>query len=60
MIKARAKGEHPFHVVKTLWGHEKVRYREIAKNAAQLFTLFSLANLYLVRKQLPYQPVKCT
>ena len=60
MSKIRAKGEHPFHVVKCLWGHTKVRYRGIAKNAAQLFTLFSLANLYLVRKQLQHQPVKCT
>lgn len=58
--KTRAKGEHPFHVVKCLWGHTRVRYRGINKNAAQLFTLFSLANLYLVRKQLRHQPVKCT
>ena len=56
MSKTRAKGEHPFHVVKCLWGHRKARYRGITKNASQLFTLFSLANLYLVRKQLLHQP----
>ena len=60
MSKTRARGEHPFHVIKCLWGYEKVRYRGIAKNAAQLFTLFSLANLYLLRNQLLPQPVKCT
>lgn len=60
MSKTRARGEHPFHVVKCLWGHTKMRYQGINKNAAQLFTLFSLANLYLVRKQLRHQPVKCT
>lgn len=43
----RAKVEHPFHVVKNLFGHRKVRYRGLAKNTAQLFTLFGLANLVL-------------
>ena len=57
--KTRAKCEHPFHVVKCLWGHTKVRYRGIAKNAAQLFTLFSLANLYMVRKKLLYPQARC-
>ena len=56
LSKTRARGEHPFHVVKCLFGHRKVRYRGLAKNANQLFTLFSLANLYLVRKQLRHQP----
>ena len=37
--------EHPFNVVKRLWGHAKVRYRGIAKNLAQMHTLFALANL---------------
>jgi len=59
MSKTRARGEHPFHVVKCLWGHRKVRYRGIAKNANQLFTLFSLANLYLARRQLLHQPSQC-
>jgi IS5 family transposase len=59
MSKTRARGEHPFHVVKCLWGYRKVRYRGIAKNAAQLFTLFSLANLYLVRKKLLYPQHSC-
>jgi len=43
----RAKVEHPFHVVKNLFRHRKVRYRGLLKNTAQLFTLFGLANLVL-------------
>jgi len=50
--RVRAKVEHAFGVVKNLWRYRKVRYRGIAKNAAQNFTLFALANLYLVRRQL--------
>ena len=48
----RAKVEHPFHVIKSLWKHTKVRYRGIGKNTLQLHTLFALANLYLKRRQL--------
>ena len=48
----RAKVEHPFHVVKNLFRHRKVRYRGLAKNTAQLFTLFGLANLVLAKRQL--------
>ena len=50
--RVRAKGEHAFGVVKHLWGYTKVRYKGIAKNTCQLFTLFALANLYLVRREL--------
>lgn len=50
--RVRAKVEHAFGVVKNLWKYRKVRYRGIVKNAAQLYTLFALANLYLVRRQL--------
>lgn len=50
--RIRARGEHAFHVVKHLWGFAKVRYRGIAKNLARAFTMFALANLYLVRRRL--------
>jgi len=43
----RAKVEHPFHVLKNLFRHRKTRYRGLAKNTAQLFTLFAFANLVL-------------
>jgi len=48
----RAKVEHPFRVIKRQFGHVKVRYRGLAKNTAQLHTLFALVNLYLARKPL--------
>jgi transposase, IS5 family len=50
--KVRARGEHPFRVVKQLWGFTKVRYRGLAKNTARAFAAFGLANLYLVRREL--------
>src|SRR6185437_7030482 len=46
----RAKVEHPFHVVKNLFRHKKVRYKGLAKNEAQLFSLFGLANLVIAKR----------
>ncbi|MEZ5659460.1 MAG: IS5 family transposase [Burkholderiaceae bacterium] len=46
----RAKAEHPFHIVKNTFGLSKVRYRGLAKNTAQLFTLFGMANLLIARR----------
>jgi IS5 family transposase len=48
----RAKVEHPFRVIKRQFGHVKTRYRGPAKNRAQLFILFALANLFLMRRRL--------
>ena len=48
----RARGEHPFRVLKRQFGYLKTRYRRLAKNRAQLFTLFALANLFVVRRKL--------
>ena len=48
----RSKVEHPFRVVKCQWGFAKVRYKGLFKNTMQLFVLFSLANLFRVRKTL--------
>ena len=50
--KVRSLVEHPFGVIKHLWGYRKVRYRGIHKNAAQVFTLMMLSNLYRVRAEL--------
>lgn len=47
--RVRAIGEHPFRVLKCLWGHAKVRYRGLAKNAAQMYALFGLGNLFRAR-----------
>jgi IS5 family transposase len=57
--KARARVEHVFHVVKRLWGFNKVRYRGLAKNTARLFTAFALANLYLLRLRLLPLQARC-
>ena len=43
----RAFVEHPFHIVKNLFRHRKVRYRGLAKNGQQLYTLFALANVVI-------------
>ncbi len=48
----RAKVEHPFRVIKRQFGHVKGRYRGLAKNTAQLKTLFALSNLWMVREKL--------
>jgi IS5 family transposase len=55
----RARGEHPFHVVKRLWGFTKVRYRGLAKNLARGFTMFALANLYMQRYRLGATGATC-
>ena len=43
----RAFVEHPFHIVKNIFRHRKVRYRGLAKNGHQLYTLFGLANVVI-------------
>jgi IS5 family transposase len=50
--KVRATVEHPYLVVKRLWGHSKVRYRGLAKNLAQMYSLFALGNIFRVRRLL--------
>jgi IS5 family transposase len=52
IAKVRARVEHPFRVIKRQFGYLKTRYRGLAKNRAQLFTLFALGNLFLVRRRL--------
>ena len=50
--KVRAKGEHPFLILKRMFGFKKVRYRGLGKNANRLFVACGLVNLYMVRRQL--------
>jgi len=50
--RIRAKVEHPFHVVKNLFHYTKVRYKGLAKNTAQLYTLFGLANLVIAKRRI--------
>jgi len=57
--RTRACCEHPFRVVKQLWGFRKTRYRGIAKNLARAQTMFALANLYAVRHRLLPPQARC-
>ena len=50
--RIRAKVEHPFRVIKRQFGYVKVKYRGLAKNTANLMTLFALSNLWMARKAL--------
>ena len=50
--RIRAKVEHPFRVIKQQFGYTKVKYRGLAKNTANLMTLFALSNIWMVRKRL--------
>lgn len=48
----RAKVEHPFLVIKQIFGFAKTRYKGLEKNAHRLFVTCALANLYMVRRRL--------
>ncbi|MGB3002362.1 MAG: IS5 family transposase [Pseudomonas aeruginosa] len=50
--QVRAKVEHPFRVIKRQFGYVKTRFRGLAKNTAQLMTLFALSNLWMARRHL--------
>jgi IS5 family transposase len=48
----RAKVEHPFLILKRIFGFVKTRYKGLAKNAHRLFVTCALTNLYLMRRRL--------
>ncbi|EKT4521416.1 IS5 family transposase [Pseudomonas putida] len=50
--QVRAKVEHPFRVIKRQFGYVKTRFRGLAKNTAQLVTLFALSNLWMAHRHL--------
>jgi IS5 family transposase len=56
LAQVRAWAEHPFHIVKNLFRHKKLRYRGLFKNTAQLHALFALGNLVIVKKALLAPP----
>ena len=53
LCSKRAPVEHPFHIVKCLFGYRKVRYRGLFKNRMHQLTLFMLANLFKEGRQNP-------
>ena len=50
--RVRAKGEHPFLILKRVFGFAKVRYRGIAKNAERLQVACAHVNLFMLRRTL--------
>lgn len=50
--RVRAKVEHPFLVIKRVFGFSRVRYRGLDKNAHRLFVTCGLANLFMLRHRL--------
>jgi IS5 family transposase len=48
----RARVEHPFHIIKNLFLYKKIRYKGLARNTAQLLSLFGLANLVIAKRSL--------
>ncbi len=50
--RVRAKVEHPFLILKRVFGFNKVRYRGLDKNANGLFVACGLVNLYMARRRL--------
>jgi len=45
--RVRAKVEHPFRILKRIFGFDKVRYRGLEKNHNRLCACFTLVNHYL-------------
>lgn len=60
----RSKVEHPFLIIKRLWGFAKVRYRGLAKNANRAFSMLAMLNITKSGKPLTGEVrpalVKCT
>jgi IS5 family transposase len=50
--RVRARVEHPFCILKRVFGFVKVRFRGLKKNHDHLCAAFALVNLYLHRKRL--------
>ncbi len=53
--RVRAKVEHPFRILKRVFGFAKVRLPGHWKNHQRLCAAFALVNLYLHRKRLAPQ-----
>jgi transposase, IS5 family len=58
--QVRAIVEHPFHVIKNLFGYRKVSYRGIAKNEARAKVQAALVNLYIAKRRLMTQGVSAS
>jgi IS5 family transposase len=50
--RVRAKVEHPFRILKGIFGFDKLRYRGLRKNHNRLCACFALVNIYQHRQRL--------
>lgn len=50
--QVRARVAHPFRLTKHVFRHRKTRRKGLAKNAAQLFSLFGLTDLVIAKRKL--------
>jgi len=48
----RAKGEHPFRVIKQQFGFQKARLRGMLKNRCKVHVLAALSNLFMARRRM--------
>ncbi len=48
----RSRIEHPFDIMKNLFGRRKVRYKGLKTNTPRLHVLFGLANLLIAKRPL--------
>ncbi|MDG6146412.1 transposase, partial [Lactococcus formosensis] len=46
----RCKVEHPYRIVKNIFGFRKTVYRGLRKNLNRLHVLFASANLYMLAR----------
>lgn len=54
--RIRAKGEHPFRVIKQQFGYQKTRLNSMMRNHCKVNVLAALTNLFLTQVQLPVAP----
>jgi len=52
LSKTRNRGEQIFIIANKIFGFSKVRYKGLAKNTNFTYVLFTLLNLYMVRRDL--------
>ena len=50
--RIRAKGEHPFRMIKQKFSFKKTRLRGLAKNRCKIHVLAALTNLFITRRRL--------
>jgi len=50
LASIRAKVEHPFAVIKNLWGQGRLKYKGLFKNKCRMQVTAALVNIFYCRK----------